>query len=225
MPLATLPMKFRPIDWSGPVTQTRRSQHVFTATWTSTLQLLSRELEHLAAANVVLQADFRERDLLIDGSRPRAGAPAPDFPGVRVVFDSRHGPLVYETDAFDGWQANVRAIALALESLRQVDRYGVTHAAEQYKGWRAIEAGDTSGSFVDRGRAARFVAQHSAPIGTSISAEADTILSGIDGRNPVLGEGYARRAVRAAAKRLHPDTGGDPDLFRQLQDARQVLGL
>ena len=26
-----------------------------------------------------------------------------------------------------------------------------------------------------------------------------------------------RRAYRAAAKRLHPDTGGDPALFRALQ--------
>lgn len=32
-----------------------------------------------------------------------------------------------------------------------------------------------------------------------------------------------RRAARDAAKKLHPDAGGDPQLFRQLTEARDLL--
>lgn len=133
---------FRPlVAWSGPATPAgrRRSRYTFKGSWQSTLDLLDRELRHLGAHNVVIEADFREQDLRIDGM-PRAGAPAPQHPGVRVSFESKHGPLTYATDAYAYWQHNVRAIALGLEALRAVDRYGITRTGEQYKGWRQIEA-------------------------------------------------------------------------------------
>lgn len=214
---------FRPIQWTAPTTLDRRSRYIFKAPWSSTLQLLDRELEYLDAENLVIQADFAERDLRLDGM-PKERARQPEFPGVRILFDSRHGPLVYETDAYEFWQHNVRAIALALEALRAVDRYGVTHHAEQYKGWRAIEAGPAVGTMSDRAAAAMFVATYSAPIGTSITAHADELLRGLDSGTP-QGEGLARVALRVAAKRCHPDTGGSADRFRQLQEAREVLGL
>ena len=44
----------------------------------------------------------------------------------------------FPCDTFTDWQANVRGIALALEALRAVDRYGVTQQAEQYRGWTAL---------------------------------------------------------------------------------------
>lgn len=42
------------------------------------------------------------------------------------------------------WQINLRAIALGLEALRKLDRYGITSRGEQYTGWRAIEATPSS---------------------------------------------------------------------------------
>src|SRR5947208_1880483 len=78
-----------------------------------------------------------ESDIRLDG-RPRARAVA-SHPGVVLAFDSRHGPLKYAVDTFDRWQDNLRAIALGLEHLRAVDRYGVTRRGEQYTGWRQIE--------------------------------------------------------------------------------------
>ena len=46
----------------------------------------------------------------------------------------------YAVDRFTEWKANVRGIALALEALRKVNRYGVAGRAEQYRGWLAIPA-------------------------------------------------------------------------------------
>ena len=40
-------------------------------------------------------------------------------------------------------QDNVRAIALSLEALRAVDRYGVSKRGEQYAGWKQLTTGDS----------------------------------------------------------------------------------
>lgn len=144
---------FRPLRWDGPRRKDieRYSRYWFKATWSETITLLERELHMLRAEQIVIEADFREQDLRIDGL-PRQNARRPSFPGVRLAFDSLHGPLIYATDAFTLWEHNVRAIALTLESLRRVDRYGVTGSGEQYTGWRQIEAAADGELSVDEAR-------------------------------------------------------------------------
>lgn len=197
---------FRPINWTGPRTpwHERRSRWTFKASWSDTLKLLDRELRLLDAERVVIEADFREQDIRIDGMI-RANARQPEFPGIRIAFDSKHGPLIYQTDEHELWQHNVRAIALSLEALRSVDRYGVTKHAEQYTGWRAIGSGTATpmpAGPMTHADAEKFVWEHAGP-----------------GSFASLRAGY-----RAAARRLHPDVGGDAELFKQLQEARRVLG-
>jgi hypothetical protein len=136
-----------PIDaWPLPDTR-NRSYPPFTATYRQTELLLHRELGQIGARGpVVMQVVTRNgaNDLRRDGAL-RAQAKI-EHPGVRLSFESKHGPLTYATDAFDGtysrpaWQQNLRAIALGLEALRKVDRYGIARSGEQYRGWRAIEA-------------------------------------------------------------------------------------
>lgn len=127
---------FRPIDeWPGEMTRNRR-RAPFRTTWGTTIELLERELSILDARLVVFQIAVDERDLRIDG-KPRAQARA-THPGVILAFESKWGPLKYAVDAFDRWEDNVRAIALAMEALRKVDRYGVTKRGEQYTGWKAL---------------------------------------------------------------------------------------
>jgi hypothetical protein len=67
------------------------------------------------------------------------------FPGVRIAFESKYGPLTYATDEFVTRPARLAdqrpRIALALQALRAVDRYGVTKRGEQYTGWKALPAG------------------------------------------------------------------------------------
>lgn len=206
--------EIRPLGtWIGPVTTNRRSSGRFRSPWPSTLDQLGREAELLGADLIVLQVDVTEGELRRDGML-RAGAKV-DFPGVRVSFNSVHGPLTYATDAYDtwyagdppGWQANIRAIALALEALRAVDRYGVTKRGEQYTGWTALPPAPEPLTPVT---AAQLLAEH---------ADGDWSVTDIAGDATVRA-----RAYRSAARRAHPDVAdGDRDLFERLTAARDLL--
>lgn len=126
--------------WPGKLTQYRKYSP-FRANWTDTLKLLERETDMLNAKNIVMQFAITEREVRIDGAI-RADA-RPQHPGIILSFDSKFGSLQYATDIFDKWQDNVRAIALSLEALRKVDRYGVSKRGEQYTGWKALPAPDS----------------------------------------------------------------------------------
>lgn len=147
---------FRPmLTWPYPETRPRRSGYAFKAGWTNTLALLDREVRMLDGSSVVIGAGFPEKDLRLDGML-RSGGRNPIHPGVEISFDSRHGRLVYGTDACQRWEHNVRSIALGLEALRSVDRYGITRRGEQYAGWKALPRGD--GPSPERGR--EIVSEH-----------------------------------------------------------------
>lgn len=57
-----------------------------------------------------------------------------------VMATQQQGRMVLATDTYEHWQANVRAIALTLEALRAVDRYGATQG-RQYAGFQQLTAG------------------------------------------------------------------------------------
>lgn len=107
-----------------------------------TLEVLDRELAFLNAKDRVMLVAIPPHDFRIDG-KPRAQAKA-EHPGVILSFTTKHGALSYAVDTFTTWQDNLRGIALGLEALRKVDRYGVTQHGEQYRGFLAIEAGGPS---------------------------------------------------------------------------------
>jgi len=203
---------FRPLGtWTEKPTPSweRRSRYQFRAGWQSTLNLLERELGYLDARNIVIQADFTEGDIRLDGM-PRANARQPSHPGVRVAFDSKHGPLIYATDSCQFWQHNIRSIALGLEALRAVDRYGVTKRGEQYTGWKAIGAGPTAMPAMTVEDAAQFLIEHS----NSAPLKVESLLA-----MPAL----SADLYRLAARKLHPDVGGSNGDFQRLQDAKRIL--
>jgi hypothetical protein len=113
----------------------------FSAPWKSTMDLLERELEKVGARDAVIELAVSEGELRLDGWLYADACPT--HPGVIISFDSRHGPLRYGTDRFPDWRENVRAIALGLEALRKVERYGIGKRGEQYQGWRQLSAGDS----------------------------------------------------------------------------------
>lgn len=219
----SLPYVVRPLEpWTEPVTQ-QRLRHPFRANvkspggwtnpvpvpWSDTLDLLDRELFMLGARSWVLQIDVAERQIRRDGGI-RADA-TPTSPAVRVCFESRHGPLRYACDRFTDWQANVRAVALALEALRKVERYGVGGRGEQYRGWTAISS--RPHEIMTRAEAAEFIAHWAAQEMTGLTAE--LIL-----REPAV----LKSAYRAAARATHPDHHPDQtDTFTRLNAARDLL--
>lgn len=196
--------EFRPlVHWPDPVTEDRRSSP-FKAAWSKTLTLLDRETTWLGAELVVVQVDAPAGQIRQDGmlyARARV-----DFPGVRIAFNSVYGPLTYATDRYHGWQDNVRAITLGLEALRAVDRYGVTRRGEQYRGWTAVEAKPAE---MTRERAAGLLAEH---CGGRFTAQ------------QILGDPSALAlAYKLAARRTHPDFGGDAAEFDRITRARDLI--
>ena len=138
---------FRPlVDWPTPSATRKRAP--FRAPYSETLRLLIHELDMLGNTGPrVIQVALSEADIRRDGL-PRANA-RPAHPAVALSFTSRHGPMHLSTDTFDDWRDNLRAIALGLESLRRVDRYGIARSGEQYAGWLQLEA-STRGSALIR---------------------------------------------------------------------------
>jgi hypothetical protein len=127
--------------WPYAPTQQRRSRWTFKAGWQDTLDLLSSEIEKLDGSEIIIGGGWREQDIRLDGL-PRSDAREPAFPGVEISFelpDRRR--LVYATDVCQLWQHNVRSIALGLDALRAVDRYGITRKGEQYAGFAQLAAG------------------------------------------------------------------------------------
>jgi len=196
-------LTYRPLQqpWGQPHTKNRRPRSAFKADWNDTMALLDRELGQLKATAVVLQIDVTEDQIRLDGIL-RANT-TPGFPGVRLIADTRLGTLSWQTDSCTFWRHNVRSIALGLEALRAVDRYGITSTGEQYKGWLQLEAGTPSTS-------PREV--FAAMIGHGVDA-ADQSLTDIE----------MWRTARAIA---HPDrNGGRRELWDEVEAAAARLGL
>lgn len=130
------PYTIRPIDhWPGERTKYPGWSR-FKAGISQTTATLRRELSHLDATNVILQIDVTERMIRVDGGLYANAAPASG--ALILSFESNVGPLQYAVDTYADWRDNLRAIALSLEALRSVDRYGVTRRGEQYAGWKAL---------------------------------------------------------------------------------------
>lgn len=202
-------MKVAPIrEWPGELSR-NRSRSLFKAGLTDTLELLDREIWHLCDN----RSQRESAELLIaipagalwrqDG-RPRAHAAA-EHPGVIFSLDSKHGPLSYPCDTFTTWQDNLRAVALALEALRKVDRYGVTKRGEQYRGFLAVEA-------------------TAAPAGFATADEALHFIGVIARAEPIRDNARTVRIVlRAAQRAAHPDAGGDAATFQRVSLAEAKL--
>lgn len=193
--------------WPYPETEHRKPSP-FRADYDATLGLLRSELEELGASGAVaLRVVGDANDVRRDGMlRARANI---THPGIAVSFTSKFGPLTYPCDTFitwrnsgAHWQANLRAVALGLEKLRALDRYGIAGRGEQYAGWRAIEAPASA-------------------LMTS-AAQARTFLIDIVGPRVSQGDD---QLVRLAIRRVHPDAGGTTELLASVLEAGKILGV
>jgi hypothetical protein len=104
-----------------------------------TLRDLEREIDAVGGEDLVIGVVADPSQFSIAGTLK--GNAKMHHPGAEVSFESGGRRLVFHTDAFDYLASNLRAIALGLEALRAVDRYGITSTREQYAGFAAIIAG------------------------------------------------------------------------------------
>ena len=130
----------------------------FRAAHDATIEQLERELRHVSAAGAAVQIDVESaRELRGDGGGPRIDA---RMRSSAVVLTFRKQiyvreqwndvPVTFASAKFDLWQDNLRAITLGMEALRRVERYGITSAGEQYRGFAALPSSTTPAVSTDQ---------------------------------------------------------------------------
>ena len=184
--------------------------------WEEILIMLERELWHMnyRDGSCVIQTAHEPWDVRGDGQL-RRDARQPKHPGVVVRFDAydytkkRYEPMSFECDRFEKYEANLRAIADAMEALRKVDRYAVTGGgrnAAQYEGYKALPSAEGKTTSVED--AAAFLAIH----------------SGANRHDILINPSIRAEAYKKAASKLHPDTvNGSHEQFLELQKSYKIL--
>jgi hypothetical protein len=200
--------RFKPIEkWPKTPTPQESRRHRFRAKWADTLELLEKELSHLAAEDITIEAFFFPQDIRNDGW-PRSNA-RPTRPGVVLKFITDGKEAEFLCDKFADWQQNLRAIALGLEKLRLVDDYGiVAEEGQQYTGWLRLPA---AGATDEAAECARILIQH-ASVGYTTSQ--------------ILGDQQIFKQVYAEAmRRTHPDTSPGRNVadFQNVVNARDRI--
>ncbi len=195
---------FKPLhQWSGPRTASREMGR-FRATWLQTLDLLEYELGKLRAKDIVIQIEDPEgiAGIRNDGSfRLLRSSYFTTKSCVVLTFESPKGSISMPCDRYQDYKDNIRALALSLEALRAVDRYGVTRGNEQYRGWTQIGNGNGK---MDRASALKFI---ESLLNADIEPHAD--FRGICRKLKIL---------------HHPDhTGGSHETFVAIGQAEEVL--
>ncbi len=216
MILTFKPLKMRPAHWLD--TAADRPASPFSSTYNATLQVLDTELFQLGATDVSLQVVTSDQQIRLDGQL-RVDARV-EHPGVILTIETpSHGVLVYETDRYGkrwgsganpAWQENLRAIALGLEALRKVERYGIARRGQQYAGYRELGSGTPM-------PAAQMTIEQAACLLIENAGTSDVTLEDLENTAAV------HHLFRTVAKHHHPDAGGDTAFFMTLVEARDLL--
>lgn len=180
---------------------------MFKSTYAKSLDDLERELKHLGATQITIQAGYPREKIRNDGW-PFSSA-TPNHPACAVEFlDRKKQQLVFRSSKYAKFHDNIRAIALTLEALRAVDRYGVVEG-EQYAGFKQLPAAAELSSSMNRQDAAAWVAR-------KLGVEQAYIFS--------AQYVFVEDLCLPLKKRFHPDmNGGQDEDFKTLQVALRAL--
>lgn len=167
---------------------------------------LETELGHLRATNILIDGYFQFSDIRNDGW-PKSLA-RPSQPGIVLSFDTKRGRYSMPCDRYNHWEANMRAIALTLEHLRTIERYGVTtDKQEQYNGWLKLPGASAQNEALEHAKTLCQFADQDASLAEQVLKDQEVFTS----------------TWRKAAQRTHPDSGGNALNFQLVATSRDHI--
>lgn len=156
------------------------------------LDRLEGEVTRLGVDTYTLSTNVEPR---LDG-RPRSSAARIDDPGVALYFKLQGQDTVLACDRWVRVADNIAAIAKHIEALRGIERWGVGSLRQAFAGYAALP-----------------------PAETAPPAQGWWQILGVDRTAPWAEiETRWRDLMRTA----HPDQGGDPELAKRLNAARDA---
>lgn len=176
-------MRAFPLQW--PVTETKsREQPLFKQTLASSLQKLKRQVELMGGKNLVLSSNYS-----LGNERPKES-------GVCAYFLLDGQNVAIPCDRWRWVEHNVYAIALTLEAMRGMERWGAkSMITAMFSGFKALPA--------------------------KAGADYHAIL-GLPPGEPLTESGI-EAAYKRRAKVVHPDQGGTTEQWAALREAHDML--
>lgn len=161
-------------------------------------QQLAMALSRMKVPDFVISSNLAIRR---DGL-PYAGQAQPEDPGV-VLYFTRHGKdIAISCDQYTTVDANLRAIGLTVEAIRGMERWGTEEMVDRaFTGFAALPESVIVTPYTKRAwYEVLEVAQTASP--------------------EVVKAAYRQKALKA-----HPDHGGSPEAFQEVQDALKESGF
>jgi hypothetical protein len=155
------------------------------------LRLMGVECRDGRNPDVVISSDV---PLRLDGL-PRSDRGEPEDPGVAVYFEFDGRDLSFACDSYTMIRDNLRALALTIEALRGIERWGASDLMDRaFRGFAALPERATS------------------PWRETLGFKPDerVTLEKIE------------QEYRRLVKTNHPDVGGNDETFRQIVEARTI---
>jgi hypothetical protein len=182
--------KAYPLQWpkGWPVTEPyKRGPAAFKVTLPSALANLEKQVRLMGGSNLVLSSNYT------------LGSSNPTEPGVVAYFSWNKLDMAIPCDRWQRIEANVQAIALTVEAMRGMERWGAKHMiTAMFSGFKALPA--STGGINPRA------------------------VLGLDDNNAPLTESEITEAYKRKAKTEHPDMpGGSAEKWARLREAHDLL--
>jgi hypothetical protein len=173
-----------PKGWPRTESGKRKSGTRFkNVTLAGALSGLQEEIRRLGGKSLVLSSNYT------------LGSTNPKEPGVVAYFDYGGKPVAMPCDYWNRLEANVRAIALTIEAMRGMERWGAKHMiTAMFAGFTALPARSGPSCWEVLGLKS----------------------------DPLPTEKEVMAAYRNKAQTVHPDKGGSTDEFNDLSNAKDI---
>ncbi len=128
---------------------------------------------------------------------PYANQPEPDDKGVAVYFELKGKPMCFAYDRWNKVGCNIQAVAKSIEAMRGLDRWGCSEILNRaFDGFKLLTSSENKKPWCQ-------------VLGLPI----------IHTREDVI------KNYKQLVKKHHPDVGGDPNVFMEIQEAYKESGV